>query len=576
MQLNGAGLNSVALNGGARRTRRQAEVIELADSVRWRLRVVLAGVDISARLTGRLTIDREEGAARLAKLSLLPISGALNLDALTGQPLHIYRQRLEGDVVGAEQLRFAGQTLRPGLDAFTKMISLTASCDIQNRIEKMTTAQIAALVPGSYWAEAVFGELESHWKYCQDRCSTVAGNLDCAPDGSIRFTPWQSRNVAHFSFGPGEVIDGSLAVNPADAGQLVNQLEIALEYRYTRLRHRPYSVSWNHPTDNFCAWLAESTDLPTESMLLEAVEQGGWSLVGAPFMVELPPTMTDPCGSGGSWKNTFTDDPHLLSFTVSLAQRTSQTLTERYALTLTATGSVAAFTLQAGRERYSDEVEFDAGSWEDLPATSAPSDAVYDDAGDLVIDKDETGRRENTLLTVLHCEAVRILASHRQTRVAFQTPITDAVYDTCHTASIVCLGVHALGKVARVVESWDIDAGSEVAAIELAVSRGGETVAADNLAAPPRPAFDFGPAPSHGTTLATQLGGRPTAPPFNEELDCFSGNYGWTAPGAQMYPRRLQFTTPDIAESHRDPVEGVSVATYQINIPTDLLITEVP
>lgn len=579
MQINGAGLNGVGLNGGFRVaiSQPETEVIELADSARWRLRVELAGVDISSRLTGRITIERDEGAARVAKLSLLPPSGPLDLDSMTGKHLRVYRQRLEGDDVASEQLRFAGQTMRPGLDASSKLVSLTATCDIQSRIEQMSTAQITALVPGSYWAEAVFGELESHWKYCQDRCATVPGNLDCAPDGTIRFTPWAAKAVPHFSFSPSEIIDGSLAVEPADVGQLVNQVELTLEYRYTRLRHRPYAISWNHPTDNFCEWLAEgSTELPTESMLLEAIEQGGWHLVGELNSVELPPSMPDPCGLGGSWKNTFTADPHMLSFAVSLAQRTSQTLTERYSLTLSATGSIAAFTLQPDRERYSDEVEFDAGSWEILPPTTEPTGSVLDESGDLVIDKDEGSRRDNALLTALHCEAVRMRATHRKSRVSFLTPITDAVYDTSHTVYLACLGVRAQGKVARVLEAWDIDAGSETAAISLAISRGGDQVSGDALVAPARAVFDFGPPPPHSVALATQLGGRPGAPAFNAELDGFSGNYGVKTPGAEQYPRRLQFTTPDIDERYRDPSEGEAVASYQINIPTDLLITEVP
>ncbi|MDO9625135.1 MAG: hypothetical protein Q7J46_14225 [Pseudomonas sp.] len=576
MQLNGATLNGVELNGAVRRVSRSAEVIELADSVRWRLRVLLDGVDISARLTDTVSVDREEGAARVGKLTLLPALGSLDLDTLTGKPLHIYRQRLEGDEVGSEQLRFVGETLRPGLDAFSKKISLTASCGLQNRIEQKSIEEIIALLPGSYWAEAVFGELEAHWQYCQDRCSTVPGNLDCAPDGSIRFTSWAAKSVPHFSFGPSEVIDGSLAIEPADAGQLLNQVEITLEYRYTRLRHRPYTVRWTHPTDTFCGWLAEgSTELPTVSMLLEAVEQGGWALVGTPQTVMLPPSMPNPCGLGGAWINTFTDDPHLLSFAASLAQRTSQTLTERYKLTLEATGSISTFTVQTSRERYSDEVEFDTSSWEELPATSSPPGAVGDGSGDWIIDKDEAGRRENTLRTAMHAEHVRIIASHRQTRVAFQTPITDAVYDTSHTARIELLGLSAQGKVARVQEVWDIGQGLEVATIELAISRGGASLTADSLAIPARPVFDFGPVPDHGTVLATQLGGRSEAPVFDEELDGFSGNYGVTTPGAELYPRRLQFTTPDIEGRHRDPAEAETVATYQINIPTDLLIMEV-
>lgn len=575
MQLNGGVLNGAALNGASRRFGQQTTIIQLADGCRWRLRAVLNGVDISTRLTDVVTLDREEGAARLLRLSLIPEPGVLSLDDLTGKSMALYRQRLEGETVEAEQLRFTGVTMQPGINASTKMIALTATCDLQNRIEKMTQAEIDALLPGSLYAEAVFGEVESHWSYCQNRLTTLAGNLDSAPDGSLRFTPWQPANTAHFSFGPSEVLSGSLSIQPADASQLINKIEITVEYRYSRLRHREHQVSWMHPAENFCTWLPNSTELPTQSMLLSALDQGGWSVLGNPSMTTLPPSMANPCGFGGGWVNTFTEDPHLLSFAASLAQRTAQTFTELYTLTLTATGSISTFGERPSRERYSDEAEFDSRSWEDLPADSRPAEAVQDALGDWVIDKDEVGRRENTLQAALLREWVRVHASHRQTRVVFQTPIIDLVYDTTHTVQITALGTQAQGKVSRVQEVWDIGRGTELATIELAIYRGGQVVTDDELLPPSRPAFDLGAAPATSTTLATQIGGRVDSPPFDEALDGFSGNASAMAAGSESYPRRLQFSTPDIPAEHRDPAEATAIANYQVGLPTDLLLTEV-
>lgn len=575
MQLNGSPLNGAALNGSPRRALRSAVVVALADSSRWRLRVLLGGADLSARLVGLVSIDREEGAARVLKLMLVPEPGLLSLDDYTGKPIQLLRQRLEGETLASEQLRFTGVTLQPGINASSKVIEITATCDLQNRVELMSQAEIEALLPGSLYAEAVYGEIEGRWDYAQDRLATLPGNLDCGPDGAMRYTPWKASAVPHFTFDAGTVLSDSLQIQPADAGQLINRVEITLEYRYSRLRHREHQVLWTHPAENFCTWLPNSTELPTQSMLLDALEQGGWALLGSPSMTTLPPSMANPCNLGGAWVNSFTADPHLLSFAATLAQRTAQTMTETYSIALEATGSMAAFGERPARERYSDEVEFDSGSWEALAAESRPDDASQDALGDWIIDQDAGARRANALQTAMQHEYVRMLASHRQTRLVFQTPITDLVYDTQHTARLQALGVTAHGKLCRVHESWDIDAGSEIATIELAISRGGAARASQSLVPPARPLFDLGAAPDPTTVLPTQIGGLVNSPPYDEELDGFAGNASAVAGGSETYPRRLSITTPDIQAEHRDPAEASAVATYLLGIPTDLFQTEV-
>ena len=196
--------------------------------------------------------------------------------------------------------------------------------------------------------------------------------------------------------------------------------------------------------------------------------------------------------------------------------------------------------------------------------------------GDRVQDQNDPARRLNTLLTVLHYEATRMEASHRQARLSFQTPITDARYDTDQTICLHALGVLVQGKLARVYEQWDINTGRELATLTLALRRGGYSTNADPLTAPAPPTFDLGAAPPSHTQLASQFGGRNNSPPFDDELDSVSGNYSWTAPGAESYPRRLQFNTPDIDALHRDQAEAETSASYQLNLPSDLLLVEVP
>ncbi|MDH1105647.1 hypothetical protein N5C55_18050 [Pseudomonas otitidis] len=572
MLLNSATLNSGVLNGSGRKGRAPV-IIRPADSTRWRLRLVINGLDLSNRLTGSVTIDREAGAARVLTLNLVPEAGPVDLDALTGKPASLWRQRLEGAAVVAEQLRFVGVTLRPRYNPASGVLTITASCDLQNRVELMTREQIDALVPGT-WAAGVFGEFSSHWQYAQDRASTRPQHLDCAPDGTLRVTPWAAAAVPHFVFPANAVIDGSLDVQPADASQLVNQAEVVVECRFTRLRHREHRYEWSSPTVNFCAWYVRTYELPTHTMLTEALEQADWDVVGTWSSTDLPPDLINPCGMGGAWYNSFTADPHMLSFGVSVARRTAQTLTEKYTLTLKAAGSVAAFGERPARERYSDDVEYDSRSWETLPANTRPAEAIQDDLGDWIIDKDDGSRRQDVLSTALSREWVEILDSHRRTRVVFGTPITDDVFDTVHTVRVEAMGTRAQGRLARVQEEWNIDAGSEIATLEIAISRGGNAIQGSPLVPPARPRFDLGAAPPAVTVLATQLGGDTQSPPYREELDGFAGNYSVILPGSEQCPRRLQITTPDIEAAYRDPSDGEATALYLIDIPTDELVTE--
>ncbi|MFN9585507.1 MAG: Mor transcription activator family protein [Pseudomonadaceae bacterium] len=202
-------------------------------------------------------------------------------------------------------------------------------------------------------------------------------------------------------------------------------------------------------------------------------------------------------------------------------------------------------------------------------------DAVLDALGDWIIDQDEPARRDNLLRTAYAVEYVRMHASHRLSRLAFQTPITDDVFDLVHTVQVEALGVRAGGKVVRGAARWDHDSGEAVAELELALSRVGQVVAGADFTLPARPAFDFGEPPEAIAQLATQLGGRPTSPPYDEDLDGFAGNYGWETPSSESHPRRLQITTPDIAAEHRDPAEATREQTYSVGLPSDLLLLEV-
>lgn len=546
--------------------------VVVPDSQAWRVRVLIGGEDVSDRLTGVASIEFEESGSRLCTLRLLPDAGVFEPDAFTGRPVTFYHQRLEGDVVAAQLLWFTGEAMQPSVDLGSKVVTITATCQRQRRLADMTTEQIAALIPGDY-AVGVFGEIEDGERYAANLLSTRALALDCGADGQFRLTAWEAAAVAHYTFTADEIIDDTLRLTLATADQLLNRVELTVEYRYQRLRHREYTFSWEHPAGSFCVWLADNTQLPTLSMLTGALDQANWSTLGLTYEA-LPPSMPNPCGSGGAWINRYIADPHLLEFNARVGARVAQTLTETYKLTLEVDGSLTAYGVRGGTARYSDDVEFDGGEWEGEDGPR-PETAVLDELGDWIIDQDEPERRNNLLRTAYAVEYVRMHASHRLSRLAFQTPITDDVFDLVHTIQVEALGVRAKGKVVRGAARWDHDSGEAVAELELALTRVGQVEAGAGFILPDRPEFDFGAPPEAIAHLATQLGGRFTSPPYDEDVDGFAGNYGWETPSAEGYPRRLQITTPDIAAEHRDPAAATREQTYSVGLPSDLLLLEV-
>ena len=171
MQLNGAELNAVSLNGAAV-LGKPAVTVEPIISVLWGARVLLGGVDISANLTGSLRIEREEGAATLADFVLSLDAGAVNPAAYIGKSVEVYYQHWSGSA-WVEHLRFAGQVIRPQYSMQERLLSCDCSDRLQDAIEALTVTQVDTLA-GGQWSADLFESPEgrSRWDYAQERMST--------------------------------------------------------------------------------------------------------------------------------------------------------------------------------------------------------------------------------------------------------------------------------------------------------------------------------------------------------------------------------------------------------------------
>ncbi|WP_395501836.1 hypothetical protein [Ectopseudomonas mendocina] len=539
----------------------------------WRVRLLVDGVDLTSQVTGMIDVDLEEGAAGVGGFVLYLPPGPVVPDDWKGKPVLIDFISRNRDGVITEQRLFTGKIEMPEWDPTWRLLACDCSDQLQQRVEGMTIEAIDALT-GGHWSADLFEPVtgRSRWDYAQERMESRAASLDCSPTGTVRVTNWAAAVVPHFVFGPGTTLFESVQIDLQPLGAATNRLEIDVGYRFPRLWQHTQTFGWTHPEASsvgipgFCQWRTWTSDLPTTEMIEDAITGAGLQLMGGVGGFKLPLSMSDPCGDGRPWLNTF--DNLWLSMTASGGRRWVQQVTESYKLVMTALGGESEATQVIARDSGNVAIESSrADEWESSKPVSGLPEST--DLADEV-------RRTAAMLTLLWGGAVQLLSAHRGTTLSWQVPTDLALgVDLVHTLRLEDKAL-AQGKCRRIQHRIDIEGGTAITTISVAISRGGGVV--DPLTVPARP--DTSLSPITGTSvLVTQLGGRfndpisgAAIPPYDDTRLGFSGNWDvkddLTAPD---FPRRFDVEAVEIPELYRDERTGEVTAHYRVAIPNDLL-----
>lgn len=565
--LNGSPINSTLLNGGAATQAPEPEYVVRGQAFTWALRLLVAGADVTAHLTGTVTVDREEGAAGIASFDLFIAPGApVTPPDWKGRSVTIdYISTKAGTTIEAR--RYTGQISRASWNPITRVLSCECSDQLQQRVESMAIASIDALV-GGHWSADVFEPVEgrSHWDYALERLSTRPASLDCSPTGVLRVTSWYAA-APHFVFEPGTTLYQTVDLQEADLDRTVNRVEIEFSYRYSRLWQRNKSYAWKSPETGlnsgiggFCQWRSNSHELPTKEMIDDAAADNGETVL-SPNYYDLPPTMADPCLDGNPWINN--QQGLLLGVSWIGARRWVQTVTETYRLALATEAGQGEDSRIVQRAGYTLDIDDDrTEEWTSEPILGG--DSGYSDLED-------SARRAAALTVALRAGQTQIIAAHRETTLTWQVPTSLALgVDLIHTLELADQGARAVGKCRRVMDTFDLGAGQAITTLSIAVMRGGG--ASDPLTLPDRIGAQPLPPPSGSTTtLPTQLGGRLSSPEYDEELPGFAGNYSSTTAGLPVFPRRIDAVTDEIAAEDRDERVLEADRLYRVGIPNDKL-----
>ena len=573
MALNGSTLNGVTLNGAARNSApADPEYIVRGVGYRWRLRLLVGGLDLTAQLTGIVDADREEGAAGVAgfALHIAPGTPVVPTDWIGKTVSLDYISTTAG--VTTEGRRYTGQIASPVWNPVTRLLSCECSDQLQQRVEAMSIAAIDSLV-GGYWSADLFEPVEgrSHWDYALERLSTRPVSLDASPSGELRVTGWYAA-APHFVFGPGTTLYQSLRLDLAPLSSITNRVEIEFSYRYNRLWQRNQAYSWTHPQTGgntglggFCNWQhSGGSETPDIEMVKGAAADKGQTVINADYYL-VPLTTVggqnagQVCDPQFAWINVF--DTLLLGATWTGARRWVQTVTETYSLVLATAAGEVEQTRVVQRAGYAFEIEdSSAEAWESDPITGGTGGAT---------DLDDESRRATAINLALQIGKTEIIAAHRETLVSWDAPTGMALgVDLIHTLELNAEGVRAVGKCRRIVDRFDLASGSAITTLTLAVMRGGGV--SDPLTLPARLGVGVVATPDSGTGLGlpTQLG-YPGGPAYDDALNGFAGNL----PGdsADPYPRRLTVPADEIPASERDENLLTVERLYRVGIPDDAL-----
>lgn len=576
----------------------------------WTVAVRVGGTDVSHLLSGSVSIDREEGSAGIATFNLFYPPGETVPTSMPNNRVEVdFVAEVDGD--GVQSRLFTGFIAEPRWSADTRVMAITCTDRLQQRIESMSVAEIDALALGS-WSADVFEPVEgrSRYDYAMERISTEPVSLDTSAMGEIRRTSWFATAPA-FLFGHGSTIFRSVSIDLAQPFNSTNRGEVVVRYRYNRVWQLNQLYTWKHPgahsaigIPGFCEWRVWSTDVPDVQLVQEAIDGSGQVLIGSPVYDRIPTSAPDPCGNGNPWVNNYPD--FLLGIGLTTARRWVQTITEEYTLTLATASGMLTDQQVITRESVQFEIEDTRlDDWENslegkgsgvsdtdppaLPAGVPSAGWVWNPASNGAAgynDITSEPRRTGALLVMLRRMQVELIKAHRGTTVSWSVPTSHALgVDLVHTLELDDQYAKARGKCRRIQHRLDMDSGEASTQISIAVMRGGGL--GDPLDIPARPDMSLPPlaGAASGIGMQTQIGGRLHHPPgasgpvdggpvepFDDSIVGFAGNYSVSDDlTAEKFPYRFKLPHREVPAAYTDELVRSAERLYRVSIPNDLL-----
>jgi len=548
-----------------------------AGASQWSPSVSIGGADLSAWLTGRMSVQAAEDSPRVATVELIAQSSAW-LASIENAPVTIDLS-LTNTLGTAVQRVFTGTVETWEFNPAGRLVSLSCRDGWNERPAACTSAaDVEALLGGL----ATPAPLVLAWNDSEpDPAGYFSGLLETLPgatcidaSGLWQVIPWDIGSPLA-SFTAADIVDESLSVNVARRADMPGKISAVLNHRHPRLHQAEVTLYWFRV--NFSdfilygfPWLMKHTAQAT----LEGL--GEWHIKGVADLVA-PAAMTHMViigpGTVPYIVPEIVNETLVEEINVTLYRRWYQETETTYTYDIALGGS-------SGRDQTlsaSITSEFDAQAWETLPTTEqsialfsangpAPTvtptgyeglplphpaaNTAIDHWGAVVQgDLDAAGAH-------LLAKAVRTAAKAlRSTTVKFSRPL-DLRYGLGDVLAVSAYDVAATGQVVDLSLDLDIDAGSATSTYTLAVpdSASGSTASTATLTAPANSVIHTLTAP----TLGNHFGARLDTPStfIEDNLQGFLFNTATTgndySAAKPAFFEQFRIVMPEIPAPYRD------------------------
>ena len=520
----------------------------------WTAIVTLDGADVSTKIVGEITIDAEEGSARIAELTIRPADGTeFTIATWVGKTLTIdIADNASGSPASVSRL-FAGLVDTPTLNLVSRTVALRCTDNLQNVLEGMSASAIDAAIPSGYASPVIFDPAARGWSRAQDRLSTVAASLDLSTAGALRLTGWAPNVTPDLSFTDQHILDGSIAVSLASRSQLANRVDIDFGYRFPRVKAEGHPLSYSYVSaGSIASWVIANNWFLQRAAVEAAIKAAGGTIVSISYTAL-------PGSAIGPWIPGPYDGELCMGFTALVSFDYGQTIEEQFAITVSTPNSIAAVGTLA--DRMSGAL---VGEYPPIPTVETtmtlyknkvvgipPQDSATPVSGQttaanvtLTAGTDRAAANA-AMQSLIAAAKVRIWSAHRQNAVSGSVALNPGI-DVTQTIQVVAGGVQACGKCRAVRHRMNPESGQAISEFTLALcSIAGTGVTHDDTA---------NTAPTGSSPSSSALSASPTVV-FN---------------GGASEDHTITITFPAVAAAERNRAVVPLTSSYDAGITEDL------
>jgi hypothetical protein len=550
-------------------------------ALRWSPTCLVGGVDVSARLTGRISVSAAEDSARTASLQLIPTS-ASQLLAFEGQAITLDVAIISGGGTATYRI-LTGVVERCEFSPGERVATLSCRDGYQERpLACASAAAVEALLGGlAYPSPGLLPWSDSEpdpSAYFYGLLETLPGATAIDGSGIWRVVPWAIGTPAA-SFAAGDVLDGSVSVQLPPRSSLPVDIHAALVVRYNRLHATEANITWQAVEP--VRYIVDGLPMLPKSTVQAAISGlAGWYTKGEPEIAEPTPGTTMVNVGGVSVPFVVTDETARTScesLDATLYRRWYQGLEVAYTVTIPMGGSSDRDT----SIRDSLVSTFDANEWETTPSSESeigiyqangpvvvtpptgyeglplpwpPTNSSVDHAPD-ILTADLEAAAEHVV-----AKAVRLAAKGRRQRQVLFSRHIDPRWEIGAVLSVVANGVTATGQLAEFDHVLDLDSGEATTSMTLAVPVGnasatassatitGYSATVSNIITAPTLGNHVG---AHYDTLSSPFPEDDSLQGFLCNASSLSDNYDVAAP---VYVTQFRIVMPEISATVRDPL----------------------